>query len=330
MEASLSTGVVDGMAERAAREDVDLIAHYNGEDWRFYSATKHAWRAHPAREVAQLLMLALDHDAETERNEGLYFSLEMAIPQDDPEGRFSDLSSQVEELKRTADTKDLPIPIATAALNSRLTPLLAPTASVTYALIPGYITLIIVFAPFVLASTALVREKDAGTLFALLVSARRNWTYVVLGKLMLPIAASMALGVGLLVVSHVAFGVVIKPGIWQTLGLQLLAGLASALVGTAVSAFAKASQEALVVCSTYLVCLILLTGMVHPIEQSAPVVVVVAHLFSFTIAAPAMESWMAAGASGVPRAADWGNVLAQTAMSVALCILAVARLKARL
>jgi ABC-type multidrug transport system permease subunit len=217
-----------------------------------------------------------------------------------------------------------------AVLDSRLTSLLGFRLSRTNALVPGYITLIGVFVSFVLASFALVRERESGTLPSLVIEARRDWSAVGLGKLLLPVLAGVILSAVLVVAARLVYGIGVKPGMPYAALTLLLAVSVSALVGLAVSAVLESSREAHAACAVYLVCLILLTGMVSPLEQASDIAIAVAHLFSFTVTAPAMEEWMAAGAPTPQLLHAWKVLGAQAGVALVLCAVALRRLRSRL
>ena len=150
---------------------------------------------------------------------------------------------------------------------------------------------------------------------------------VAAGKLVLPLVAGMLSVAALLATAQLAFDFGIKPGLLQALVVQAIAAMVSALFGFAVSSLLESSQEAYAASAIYLVALILLTGMVHPLEQSAPVVVAVACLFPLTVAAPSLEDWMIAGASAVVQPRVWMVLAIQSVAAFALCTFALRRLK---
>jgi len=224
----------------------------------------------------------------------------------------------------------LPVSLQGAWLSAQVAPLWAPASAADHALVPGYIALITVFVPFVLASSALVREREAGTLHGLVVVVRRRWLLLIAGKLLLPVLAGLMVAALLLVAASLAFGFGVKPGLATALLVQFVAATVSALFGMVVSTLIESAQEAYAVSAAYLVGLILLTGMIHPLEQSALAVVAVAHVFPLTLSAPALEAWMLAGAAAWVPPSTWNALGLQGVTASLLCCAAVHRLKARL
>ncbi len=224
----------------------------------------------------------------------------------------------------------LPTSLEGAWLTSQLERLWAPGSAEDHTLVPSYIGLIVVFVPFVLASSALVREREASTLQGLLVAVRRRWPLLIAGKLLLPVLAGLLVLSSLLVVASLVFGFGIKPGLVRLLLVQSLAATVSALFGMVVSALIESAQEAYAACAAYLVALILLTGMIHPLEQSAPAVVAIAHAFPLTLSSPTLESWMTAGVAAEVPWQTWIALGAQGVAALLFCAAAVGRLKAKL
>jgi hypothetical protein len=164
----------------------------------------------------------------------------------------------------------------------------------------------------------------------MLVAARRRWLLLAAGKLLLPVLAGLVAVMLLLVVAALAFGFGIKPGLAEALALQAAAAAVAALFGLSVSAWVDSAQEAYAVSAVYLVALILLTGMVYPLEQAAPMVVAVAHLFPLSLAAPELEAWMTAGASARVPVQTWAKLVAQGLAALLLLALAAKGLREKL
>lgn len=324
--------------DRAVRDGVDVVLVLSQGAWRAYSAVTLSARAASTQETAQLLMLALQREAQVAQQLERLHALKAALPAPAASTAAPAAADQpdaaagiVGEIERSVrEQAALPTPLLGVWLWAQISPLFAAASAVDHALVPAYIALIAVFVPFVLASATLVREREAGTLAGLLIVTRRRWAVLAAGKLLLPLLAGMLAFALLLVAARLAFGFGIKPGLAQALLTQALAALVSALFGLGVSSLLESAQEAYAASAVYLVALILLTGMVHSLEQSAPVVVAVAHLFPLTLAAPALETWMAAGAAAYVPPRTWLVLGLQGLAALLLCALALRRLRARL
>jgi ABC-type multidrug transport system permease subunit len=229
--------------------------------------------------------------------------------------------------QKAARDAAIPTPVLRAWLANRLDFYFPLVSQVDHSLVPGFVALIAVFLPFLLASGALVREREAGTLETMILAARRNWVCMAAGKLILPVSVTMLSVLLLLVAARTAFGFGIKPGFLQALGIQLLAGVVSAVFGLSVSTLIKSSQDAYTTSSAYLVACILITGLIYPVEQAANAVAAVSYLFPLTLAAPALEGWMVNGANVTVESWRWYGLIGQLAAAVALCGLAVQRLR---
>lgn len=316
------------LRERAVREGVDIVLLRSDGGWRAYSAVTRSARAAPAQEAVHWLMLSLQREQQSRQAIERLGKLAEALPAggdaDDARERLQRLQ---EQQRREAA---LPTPLLGVWLAAQAAPLWAPASGADRALVPATIALIGVFVPFVLASAALVREREAGTLAGLLVVARRRWPLLAAGKLLLPVLAGIVAVMLLLVVAALAFGFGIKPGLAEALALQAVAAAVAALFGLSVSASVDSAQEAYAASAVYLVALILLTGMVYPLEQAAPAVVAVAHLFPLSVAAPGLEAWMTAGASAHVPAQTWAKLAAQGLAALLLMALASRRLGEKL
>jgi ABC-type multidrug transport system permease subunit len=185
--------------------------------------------------------------------------------------------------KKARDEALVPTPVLRAWLANRLEFYFPAASHVDRSLVPGFIALIAVFLPFLLASSALVREREAGTFETLIIIARRNWARVAAAKLLMPVVIAMLTTVLLLVAARTAFGFGIKPGLVAAFGVQLIAAATSAILGLAISTLLKSSQDAYTMASAYLIASILLTGMVYPVEQAATAVAAVSYLFPLTL-----------------------------------------------
>ncbi len=319
---------VSDLRARAVREEVDIVLLRSDSGWRAYSAVTRSARATPAQEVVHWLMLSLQREDQSAQTIGRLDELAKGLPAGaDGDDARERVKGMMEQVRREAA---LPTPLLGVWLAAQATPLWAPASGADRALVPAYIALIGVFVPFVLASAALVREREAGTLAGLLVVARRRWPLLAAGKLLLPVLAGLVAAMLLLVVAALAFGFGIKPGLAEAVALQAVAAVVAALFGLGVSAWVDSAQEAYAVSAVYLVALILLTGMVYPLEQSALTVVAVAHLFPLSLAAPALEAWMTAGASAHASAQTWITLAAQGLAALLLLALTLRRLREKL
>jgi ABC-type multidrug transport system permease subunit len=352
--------IIDARA-RSAREDVDLVIIWE-DGWHYYSPLTNRYRLELANAVVQDLALSVERRAALDRQLQLIHQLDKSVSASTPaqvvnapsevSGAAAGIpnaptaevpgatpgsatptqpdkptaSNLVESLEREVNTgTSVPIPVIMAALSSRLVPYFPPFSRVNRSVVPGFIALIAVFLPFLLASGGLIKEREAGTVETLVLAARRNWAWVAMGKLMLPVSVAMITTLLLLVVARTAYGFGIKPGLAPALAVQFLAALAAALFGFSISTLIKSQQTAYISSALYLVGLILVTGIFYPIEQAGAAVMIVSYAFPLTFSGPPLEAWMTQGADAALNPWHLAGLLAQFVVAISLCVLALYR-----
>jgi hypothetical protein len=219
----------------------------------------------------------------------------------------------------------VPIPVMGEALSGRLVPYFPLLSKVNRSAVPGFIALITVFLPFLFASGGLVKEREAGTLETLVLAVRRNWAWIAFGKLILPLCAGIVCTLLLLVAARTAYGFGIKPGLGPALAVQVLAALVSALLGLSISTIIRSQQEAYLISALYLLGLVLVTGIIYPIQLAGLAVILASYAFPLTFSGPAFESWMMKGGDAVLNFWQVAGLLCQFLVSSALCAMAFRR-----
>jgi ABC-type multidrug transport system permease subunit len=325
----------DDLRERSVRNNVDLVIVREGPDWRFYSPLTNSYRLQFAQGVVQDVALSMQRytwfDEQLKRLDQLAGELRTASgAAAEPYSKATAIQT-VHELEQKAKKEAaLPMPVLRAWLSSQLILYFPLVSQMDHSLVPGFIALIAVFLPFLLASGGLVREREAGTLETLVIVARRSWTRMAAGKLLMPVFAAMLSTMLLLVAAHTLFGFGIKPGIFQALGIQLVAAVTSALLGFSIATLIKSAQDAYTTSAVYLVACILITGLIYPVEQAARGVLAVSYAFPLTISGPPLEDWMLKGASATVDRWRWAGLFAQLVTALSLCAFALRRLQRRL
>jgi ABC-type Na+ efflux pump permease subunit len=313
------------LQRRAVREQIDLVAVWESSSWRLYSPLTNNYRLQFARVVAQNLVLSIQRNKRLGEQLG---QLDELAAQIRTLGPASEAEGTVRELQQgLRDDAALPPPLVQAWLANQLTLFYPPASQVDHSLVPGYVALIAVFLPFLIASGALVREREAGTLETLYMASRRNWVQLVAGKLLLPIFVSLFATLLLLVAARAAFAIGVKPGLATALGVQLAAATISALLGLGISTLLRSSQDAYTVSSVYLVACILITGLIYPVEQAAWIVMGVSYAFPLTLSGPPFEEWMLKGVGAALEPWRLVGLAAQLLGAMALCALAVQRMR---
>jgi len=134
-----------------------------------------------------------------------------------------------------------------------------------YFMIPGVIGMILFAITAILTATAIVRERERGTIEQLIVTPIRSWE-LVLGKILPYTVLGLFDAIEVLYVGHYWFGVPIRSSIFLILlvsGLFLLSGLG---IGLFASTIANTQQEAMLSVWMLLLPSIFLSGFFFPIE----------------------------------------------------------------
>jgi ABC-2 type transport system permease protein len=131
-------------------------------------------------------------------------------------------------------------------------------------MVPALIGIILLFQSVILTSTAVVRERERGTIEQLIVTPIRSIELVV-GKISPYVAIAFINTVGILVVGALLFRVPIVGSVPLLLALAALF-LATALgIGLLISTVAHTQQEAMVTAIFYLLPNIFLSGFFFPL-----------------------------------------------------------------
>jgi ABC-type multidrug transport system permease subunit len=214
--------------------------------------------------------------------------------------------------------------VALEAIERRLTPVpyisrpLIPDVSK----VPGFIALITCTVPFVLGSLSLVSERERGTLSLLLASCRGSWTSVLSGKGLFILAITYFETGALVLFSAAWYGFTVHSNVWIISLLSLPAVLAALLFGIAVSAAATSHVQSLLGSSAYLMCTVLFTGFLLPLEQASEAVSKIARIFPLTALLEPVESWTFNGLVNIETAYRTGAASVILA-AVAAALLAV-------
>jgi drug efflux transport system permease protein len=139
-------------------------------------------------------------------------------------------------------------------------------------MIPGVLALILLVVTANLASMAIVREKELGTLEQLNVTPLRRWELIV-GKL-LPYGAIAMVDVVLVVaVAIFWFQVPLRGSFVLLLGMSLLYVLCTLALGLFISTISETQQQAMMTATFFfLTPMIYLSGFIFPIENMPPVI----------------------------------------------------------
>jgi len=134
-----------------------------------------------------------------------------------------------------------------------------------YYMIPGVIGTILYSLTSVLTATAIVRERERGTIEQLIVTPIRSWELVV-GKILPYVLLAILNTLTVLAIGHWWFDVPIRGDLSLILALSCLFLLTSLGIGLLASTFAKTQQEAMLAVFMLLLPAIFLSGFFFPLE----------------------------------------------------------------
>ena len=140
----------------------------------------------------------------------------------------------------------------------------------SYFMIPGVIGMILYAITSILTATAVVRERERGTIEQLIVTPIRPWELVV-GKILPYVILAFIDTLEVLAIGHWWFGVPVRGDLSLILacsGLLLLSGLG---IGLFASTIANTQQEAMLTVWLTILPSIFLSGFFFPLEAMPPV-----------------------------------------------------------
>jgi ABC-2 type transport system permease protein len=132
-------------------------------------------------------------------------------------------------------------------------------------MIPGVIGTILYSLTSILTATAIVRERERGTIEQLIVTPIRSWELVV-GKILPYVLLAFMNTLTVLAIGHWWFGVPVRGDLSMILALSGLFLLTSLGIGLLASTFARTQQEAMLAVFMLLLPAIFLSGFFFPLE----------------------------------------------------------------
>ena len=152
-----------------------------------------------------------------------------------------------------------------------------PDLNSAYFMIPGVIGMILSFITTILTATAIVRERERGTIEQLIVTPIRSWE-LVLGKLLPYVILAFVETFEIIIIGHYWFGVPVRGSLLLiifTSGLFLMSSLG---IGLFASTIANTQQEAMLTVMMYNLPSIFLSGFFFPIQAMPKVLQWVSYL----------------------------------------------------
>ncbi|MBU0511432.1 MAG: ABC transporter permease [Chloroflexi bacterium] len=170
----------------------------------------------------------------------------------------TDLQMQRLEREGMADAIELPLEIRTQVWYN-------PDLDDAYFMIPGLIGNILYMVTAVLTATAVVRERERGTMEQLIVTPIRPWELII-GKILPYTAIALFNTLESLLIGSWWFGVPMHSSMGLLLVLSGLFLLTSLGIGLLASTMAKTQQEAMITVFATMLPAIFLSGYIFPIE----------------------------------------------------------------
>ena len=195
-----------------------------------------------------------------------------------------------------------------------------------YFMIPGVIGMILFAITAILTATAVVRERERGTIEQLIVTPIRSWELIV-GKLAPYTILGFIDTLEILAVGHWWFGVPIRGDLTLILalsGLFLITGLG---IGLFASTIANTQQEAMLTVWLTLLPSIFLSGFFFPLEAMPPVMQVISYAIPLRYYLVIVRALLL---KGVGLDVLWPEVIALTIFAIVIMGAAAMRFHKRL
>ena len=195
-----------------------------------------------------------------------------------------------------------------------------------YFMIPGVIGMILFALTSILTATAVVRERERGTIEQLIVTPIRSGELVV-GKILPYVILAFLMVFEVMAIGHYWFKVPIEGNLWLILGVSGLFLLTSLGIGLLASTFASTQQEAMLIVWMTLLPSLFLSGFFFPLEAMPKVLQWISYLMPLRYYLSVIRSLMLKGV-GIQQIQM--EVIALTVFGLALMTAAALRFRKRL
>lgn len=227
----------------------------------------------------------------------------------------------VEKLNRVgmANEIDLPIEVRTQVWYN-------PDLRSTYFMIPGVIAMILFALTSILTATAIVRERERGTIEQLIVTPIRSWELII-GKMLPYTLLAFFNTLEVIAIGVFWFKVPLRGDLWLILVLSGLFLLSSLGIGLLASTIANTQQEAMLVVWMVLLPALFLSGFFFPLEAMPDVLQWISYAMPLRYYLVIIRSLML---KDVTLAMLQTEVIALTIFGVAIMSVAAMRFRKRL
>jgi ABC-2 type transport system permease protein len=152
-----------------------------------------------------------------------------------------------------------------------------PDLEDAYFMVPGLIGIILYMITAILTASAIVRERERGTIEQLIVTPIRSWELVV-GKITPYVLIALFNTLQTILIGSWWFGVPIRSNMVLILAISSLFLLTSLAIGLLASTIAKTQQEAMITVFATMLPAMMLSGYIFPIEAMPEWLQVVSYL----------------------------------------------------
>jgi ABC-2 type transport system permease protein len=201
-----------------------------------------------------------------------------------------------------------------------------PDLESSFFMVPALIGMILQLLTSMLTATAIVRERERGTIEQLIVTPIRSWELVV-GKLAPYIILAFIDMIEVLVVGTLWFGIPIEGSLSLLLVLSGLFLIGSLGIGLFISTVAKTQQEAMMLSYFTLLPTVFLSGFFFPLAAMPPVLQWISHIIPLRYYLTIIRSVLL---KGVGASALTGEIIALAIFAVVLMGGAALRFRKRL
>jgi ABC-2 type transport system permease protein len=201
-----------------------------------------------------------------------------------------------------------------------------PDLEDAYYMVPGIIGIILYALTSILTATAVVRERERGTIEQLIVTPLRPWELIT-GKLLPYVILALSNTAEVLIIGSWWFGVPIRGDIGLIFALSGLFLISSLSIGLLASSIANTQQEAMLTVWMTLLPSIFLSGFFFPIEAMPKVLQWISYLMPLRYYLRIIRALLL---KGVGIAALRQEVLALVVFGLVLMVTAVLRFRKRL
>jgi ABC-2 type transport system permease protein len=195
-----------------------------------------------------------------------------------------------------------------------------------YFMIPGVIGMILFALTSILTASAIVRERERGTIEQLIVTPIRPWE-LMLGKLLPYVILAFLNALEVLAIGHWWFGVPVRGSLWLIAGASFLFLLSSLGIGLFASTMANTQQEAMLTVWMLMLPSIFLAGFFFPLEAMPKVLQLISYIFPLRYYLVIIRSLML---KGVGTSAFQVDLIALAVFGVVIMTLAALRFRKRL